>query len=111
MSIIEIATGRSFIREPGSDPYVRADPVDVYVSRHDFDDGDIDALDGTPIALRTGFPYLADIRDTERDSHRQQEAAAAIFAAIKADGRLKAAYIDDMQHVLDITEPGPLPSG
>jgi hypothetical protein len=57
----------------------------VYVSRHDFDDGD--GPDGMPIALQTGYPYLADIRDTERDLHRQQQAAAAIFAAIKADGR------------------------
>jgi hypothetical protein len=111
MSIIETATGRRFIREPGSDPYVRADPIGVYVAGHDFDDGDIDAPDGTPIALRTGYPYLADIRDTERDVHRQQQAAAAIFAAIKADGRLKAVYIDDMQHVLDMTEPAPRPSG
>jgi hypothetical protein len=43
--------------------------------------------------------------------HRQQQAAAAIFAAIKADGRLKAVYIDDMQHVLDMAEPAPRPSG
>lgn len=110
MTIIETATGRPFIREPGSDPYVRADPIGVYVARHDFDDGDIDAPDGTPIPLRTWYPYLADIRDTERDLHRQQQAAAAIFAAIKADGRLRAVYIDDMQHVLDMTEPAPRPS-
>jgi hypothetical protein len=109
MTIIETVTGRPFIREPGSDPYVRADPIDVYVSTHDFDDGDIDDPDGTPIELRTGYPYLADVRDTERDSHRQQQAAAAIFAAIKADGRLRAVYIDDMQHVLDMTEPAPRP--
>jgi hypothetical protein len=109
MSIIEAATGRPFVREPGSDPYIRADPVGVYVARHDFDDGDIDAPDGRPIALRTGYPYLADIRDTERDVHRQQQAAAAIFAAIKADGRIKAVYVDDMQHVLDTTEPGSRP--
>jgi hypothetical protein len=110
MSIIETATGRPFIREPGSDPHVRADPIGVYVAGHDFDDGDIDAPDGTPIPLRTGYPYVADIRDTERDVRRQQQAAAAIFAAIKADGRLKAVYIDDMQHVLDMTEPDPRPS-
>jgi len=111
MSIIETATGRPFIREPGSGPYIRADPVGVYVARHDFDDGDIDAPDCTPIALRTGYPHLVDIRDTERDLHRQQQAAAAIFAAIKADGRLQAVYVDDMQHVLDMTEPHPGPSG
>jgi hypothetical protein len=111
MAIIEAATGRPFIREPGSDPYVRADPIAVYVGEHDFDDGDIDAPDGTPILLRTGYPYLADIRDTERDVHRQEQFAAAIFAAIKADGRLNAVSIDDMQHVLDMTEPNPRPGG
>ena len=110
MALIETATGRPFILEPGSDPYVRADPVAVYFARHEFDDGDIDAPDGTPIPLRTGYPYVADIRDTERDLHHQQEVAAAIFAAIKADGRLKAVYVDDMQHVLDMTEPHPRPS-
>jgi hypothetical protein len=111
MTIIETAIGRPFIREPGSDPYIRADPIGVYVARHDFEDGDIDAPDGTPIPLQTGYPYLADIRDTERDLHRQQQVAAAIFAAIKADERLKAVYVDDMQHVLDMTEPDPRPSG
>jgi len=103
MTIIETATGRCFISEPGSDPYIRADPIAVYVARHEFDDGDLDAPDGTPIPLRTGYPYVADIRDTERDLNSQQQAAAAIFAAIKADGRLKAIYVDDMQHVTDMT--------
>jgi hypothetical protein len=111
MSIIETATGRPFIREPGSDPYIRADPIGVYLARHDFDDGDIDAPDGTPIPLRTGYPYLVDIRDTERDLHRQQQAAAEIFAAIKADGRLKAVYVDDMQHVLNMTDLDSPPIG
>jgi hypothetical protein len=111
MSIIETATGRPFIREPGSDPYIRADPIGVYLARHDFDDGDIDAPDGRPIPLRTGYPYLVDIRDTERDLHRQQQAAAEIFAAIKADGRLKAVYVDDMQHVLNMTDLDSPPIG
>jgi len=111
MTIIEAATGRRFIREPGSDPYVRADTVAVYVSGHDFDNGDIDAPDGTPIALRTDYPHLADIRDTERNQERQHEVAARIFAAIKTDGRISAVYIDDMQRVLDMTEPDPRPGG
>jgi hypothetical protein len=64
-----------------------------------------------PIPLRTGYPYVADIRDTERDLARQQQAASAIFAAIKADGRLKAVYVDDMQHVLDTTESDSRPIG
>ena len=66
---------------------------------------------GSPTTAENVPAYLADIRDTERDLSRQQQAAAAIFAAIKADGRLKAVYIDDMQHVLDMTEPDPQPSG
>jgi hypothetical protein len=103
MQLIETVTGHPFIREPGSDPYIRADPIAVYVARHEFDDGDIGAPDGTPIPLRTGYPYVADVRDTDRDLHSQQQAAAAIFAAIKADGRLKAIYVDDMQHVMDMT--------
>jgi hypothetical protein len=111
MAIIETVTGQPFIREPGNDPYIRADPIGVYVTRHDFDDGDIDTTDGTPIPLRTSYPYVADIRDTERDLARQQQAAAAIFAAIKADGRLKAVYVDDMQHVLDTTDSDSRPIG
>jgi hypothetical protein len=110
MTIIETAMGRSFIREPGSDPYIRADPISLYLAGHDFDDGDIDAPDGTPVSLRTGYPYLADVRDIERNAERQQQAAAAIFAAIKADRRLRAVYVDDMQHVLDMTEPDSPPS-
>jgi len=104
-AIVEAALGQLAIREPGNDPYVRADPVAVYISDHDFDDGDIDAPDGTPVALRTGYPHLADVRDTERNTHRQQELAAQIFSAIKAHGRLSAVYVDDMQHLVELTEP------
>jgi hypothetical protein len=105
ISIIETALGRAFIRQAGSDPYIRADPVAVYMGGHDFDDGDIYSPAGTPIALKTTYPNLIDIRDTERNLQRQQDAAARIFAAIKADGRIKAVYIDDMQHVLDTYDP------
>jgi hypothetical protein len=105
-SVIEAALGLAVIREPGCDPYIRADPVAVYISRHDFDDGDIDGPGGNPIALRTGYPHLADVRDTERNNQRQQETAARIFSAINADGRLNAVYVDDMQHVVEMTEAG-----
>jgi hypothetical protein len=108
-SIIETALGRPFVHEPGTDPYLRADPINIYVGGHDFDDGDIDLPDGTPVQLRTGYPCLVDVRDTERDVRRQQEAAAQIFAAIKTDGRISAVYIDDMQYVRDAT--GPVASG
>jgi hypothetical protein len=87
---------------PGVDPFVLDGPVGVYVSGRDFDDGAIDAPDGTPVPLRTGYPHMADVRD--RNLQRQQEVAGRIFAAIKADGRLKAVCIDDMQHVLEMTE-------
>ena len=111
MSIVESALGRAFIRPAGSDPYIRADPVAVYIGGHDFDDGDIYSPAGTPIAVKTTYPNLIDIRDTERDFQRQQDTAARIFAAIKADGRIKAVYIDDMQHVLDSCDLHPRPAG
>jgi hypothetical protein len=101
MTIIETALGLAFVRVPGSDPYIRADPVVVYVSGHDFDDGDIDTADGRPVPLRTAYPSLVDIRDTERDQDRQQDTAARIFPAVKADGRVSAVLVDDMQHVVD----------
>jgi hypothetical protein len=40
-----------------------------------------------------------------RNGRRQQHVAARIFSAIKADGRLNAVYVDDMQHVVEMTEP------
>ncbi len=110
MATIEAALGRPFIREVGSDPYVRADPIAVYVSGHDFEDGDIDSPAGRPVALKTAYPYLLDIRDTERNLQRQQDAATRIFAAIRADRRLRALYVDDMQHVLDSYDPVPWPA-
>jgi hypothetical protein len=105
MNVIETALGRPFIHEPGSAPYVRADPIAVYVGGHDFDDGDIDFVTGSPVPLQTAYPYLVDIRDTERFVQRQQDTAERLLNAIKRDGRLKAVYIDDMQHVLDTYHP------
>jgi len=110
-TIIETTLGGSVIREPGRDPYLRADPVAVYVSGHDFDDGDIDSPAGTPVPLHTAYPHLIDIRDTERDLQRQEDTATRIFTAIKQDGRVKAVYVDDMQHVLDTYDPHPQAAG
>jgi hypothetical protein len=107
MTVIEAVLNRSFIREPGTDPHLRADPIAIYLGAHDFDDGDIDAPDETPLALRSSYPFLVDVRDTDRNVGRQQDAAARIFAAIKEDARLRAVLVDDMQHVLDITDPEP----
>jgi hypothetical protein len=109
MAVIEAAVGGPFSHEPGTDPYIRADPITVYVGAHEFDDGDMDAPDGQALALQTSFPLLVDIRDVDRDADRQQDAAARIFAAIKADGRLTGVFVDDMQHVLDTTD-GALPA-
>ena len=111
MSIVETALGRSFIRPAGSDPYIRADPLAVYMGGHDFDDGDVYSPAGTPIALKTTYPNLIEIRDTERNLQRQQDTAGRIFAAIKADGRINAVYVDDVQHVLDSCDPHPQPPG
>ena len=110
MGIIQATMGRAFTYEAGSQPYVRADPVAVYVGGHDFDDGDIDTPDGTPVALKTGYPVQVEVNDIERDRERQEDVAARIFDAIRADGRLRAVYIDDMQHVLDVYSPGASPA-
>ena len=100
MSVIEDVMGGSFIREPGTDPYLRTDPLAIYVGGHDFDDGDIDFPDGTPVPLRSRYPSLVDVRDTEKDQSRQEEAAARIYAALTADRKRRAVLVDDMQHVL-----------
>jgi hypothetical protein len=100
MGVIENVMGRSFIREPGAGPYLRADPLAVYVGGHDFDDGDVDFADGTPVPLRSSYPNLVEIRDTEKDQGRQEAAAGRIYAALTADRSRKAVLVDDMQHVL-----------
>jgi len=101
MDVIENVMGRPFTREPGTDPCLRADPLAVYVGGHDFDDGDIDFPDGTPVPLRSTYPNLIDIRDTEKNQARQEEAAGRIYAALTADQSRKAVLVDDMQHVLE----------
>jgi hypothetical protein len=105
MSVIERALGRPFVREPGGDPYIRADSVSVYVSGHEFEDDDIASPAGTLVPLESEYPLMVDIRDGGRDSGRQEETAARILEAIRDDGRLRAVYIDDMQHVLDTFAP------
>ena len=107
MAVIEAVLGRPVITEPGGDPYVRADPLAVSISGHDFDDADIHSPTGMPLALKTAYPHLIEVRDTEGNLQRQQDAAALIFAAIKADGQFEAVLIDDMQHVVDFFHAGP----
>jgi hypothetical protein len=110
MSIVESALGRAFVRENGDDPYILIEPVNVYVGGHEFEDDDIESPTGELVPLETDYPLVVDIRDTERDSGRQEDVAARIFDAIRADGRLRAVYIDDMQHVLDVYSPGASPA-
>lgn len=105
MRVIETALAGSFVTEPGSDPYLRQDPIAVYVGHHEFDDDDIDFPDGSPVPLASQYPLLIDVRDVTRDSRRQEEVAARIFDALQASNRWKLVLIDDMQKVLRSYDP------
>lgn len=105
MRLLELALGREFIREEGSDPYIRMGTVAVYVSGHEFDDDDITWPEGPEIPLHSEFPAMIEIRDTSGDRQRQQETADKIFAALRSEGRWRAVYIDDMQKILDRYAP------
>lgn len=105
MRVIEATFGRSFITESGTDPYLRLDPVAIYVGGHEFDDGDIDFPDGSPVPLGSQYPCLVDVRDVTKNTQHQEEAATQIFDALKADNRWKVVYIDDMQKVLGSYDP------
>jgi hypothetical protein len=103
--LIEHALGRQFTHEEGSDPYVRAGTVAVYLGGHEFDDDDIAWPEGSLIPLHTKFPAMIEARDTTGSQLRQQEIAEKIFAALRSGGRWPAVYIDDMQKVLDHYDP------
>jgi hypothetical protein len=105
MRLVEQELGRQFTREQGSDPYIRAGTVAVYVGRHEFDDDDITWPDGPGIPLHSRFPAMIEVRDTNGDQHRQQEVADEIFSALRSSGRWPIAYIDDMQKVLGYYDP------
>jgi hypothetical protein len=105
MRVIEAALAGSFVTEPGSDPYLRQDPIAVYVGGHEFDDDDIDFPDGSPVPLASQYPCLIDVRDVTRDNRRQEEVGARIFDALQAENRWKLVYIDDMQKVLRSHDP------
>jgi hypothetical protein len=105
MHLIEQVLGRQFIREEGSDPYIRVGTVAVYVGGHEFDDDDIAWPQGSGIPLQSEYPAVIEIRDTAGDLQRQQEIAREIFAALRSAGRHRAIYIDDMQKILDSYNP------
>jgi hypothetical protein len=105
MHLVEQALGQQFIREQGSDPYIRIGTVAVYAGGHEFDDDDITCPEGPEIPLHSKFPAMIETRDTGGDQHRQQEVADKIFAALRSNGHWPAVYIDDMQKVLDHYDP------
>jgi hypothetical protein len=105
MHLIEQVLGRQFIREEGSDPYIRVGTVAVYLGGHEFDDDDIAWPQGSDIPLQSEYPAMIEVRDTGGDLQRQQEIASEIFAALRSAGRYRAVYIDDMQQILDGYNP------
>jgi hypothetical protein len=98
--VIENALGASFRHDEGSDPYVRVGSTAVYLGAHEFDDDDIAWPDGSDIPLRSHYPVMLEIRDTDGDQQRQQAIGAQLFRALESAGRWPAVYIDDMQKVL-----------
>lgn len=105
MGVVERALGREFVSEKESAPYIRLDPDAVYFGRHEFGDDDISWPDGTPVPLHSQYRHWIEVRDTEGDHGRQEALGARIFAALRADGRWKAVFIDDMQRIVDSYAP------
>jgi hypothetical protein len=103
--LVERALGANFRYEEGSDLYIRIGTVAVYAGGHEFDDDDIAWPGGSDIPLRSMYPAMVEIRDTEGDLQRQQAIADRLFAALKSAGRWPTVYIDDMQKVLDSHRP------
>lgn len=105
MRLVEQTLGRQFIREQGSDPYIRVGTVAVYAGTHEFDDDDITWAEGPEIPLHSKFPAMIEVRDTDGDQRRQEAIADKIFAAVRSSGRWPAVYIDDMQKILGRYDP------
>lgn len=105
MRVIESALGDSFTFERGSDPYLRQDPIAVYVGGHEFEDDDIEFPDGSLVPLESQYPTMIDIRDVNRDHHHQEEVAARVFDALKTENQWKVLYIDDMQKIVRSHDP------
>ena len=105
MRLIEQALDGTFRFEEGTDPYIRAGTVAVYVGGHEFDDDDIAWPGGSDVPLHSTYPAMIEFRDTGGDQERQQAIAVRVFAALESAGRWPAVYIDDMQKVLDSYQP------
>lgn len=105
--VIESVLGGSFTfpAQDGEDPYLAHERADVYVGPHDHEDDEIAFPDGSWVPLRTGYPHCVEVRDIDRDIDRQQALAGQIFDALRADGRWRLVYVDDMQAVLDSFQP------
>ena len=103
--LIEHALDASFRHEEGSDPYVRVGSTAVYLGAHEFDDDDIAWPGGSDISLRSDYPAMLEIRDTDGDQQRQLEIGGQLFHALASASRWPAVYIDDMQKVLDSFPP------
>ena len=105
MHLMEQTLGGTFTFEEGTDPYIRAGMVAVYVGGHEFDDDDIAWPGGSDVPLCSMYPAMIEFRDTGGDQHRQQAIAGQVFAALESAGRWPAVYIDDMQKVLGHYQP------
>jgi hypothetical protein len=106
-TVIEHALGGSFT-DPGADgepAHLAYDRTDIYAGPHHFDDGDLQALDGTPLDLHSQYPYWVEVRDLDRDQDRQLATSRRLYEALKATGKWKLVLADDMQKVVDTYEP------
>jgi len=72
MHLMEQTLDGTFTFEEGTDPYIRAGTVAVYVGEHDFDDDDIAWPGGSDVPLRSMYPTMIEFRDTGGDQQRQQ---------------------------------------
>jgi len=106
-TVIERALGGIFT-DPGTDDapaHLSYDRTDIYAGPHHFDDGDLQAPDGTPLDLHSRYPHWVEVRDLDRDPDRQLATARQLYEAMKATGKWKLVLADDMQKVIDTYEP------
>ena len=109
IAIIEHALGETFTGPGahGEPAHLAHDRADIYAGPHHFDDGDLQAPDGTPLGLHSQYPHWVEVRDLDRDQDRQLATARQLYEALKAIGKWKLVLADDMQKVIDTYEPVP----